>query len=303
MPAQKKKMLILAILGILKDHTDAEHRIRQAGIMKLLEDEYQLTATRKSVRKNLADLQEAGYPVFFRKGWFYGHLLESAELDYLELCVMGSDIPAEQRENLLARLATLGGPFRKAGTAIGKVQPTNQQFLYNMETLQAAIKEGTQVSFKYGNYDVDLKLHPRTDEEGKAKLYRINPYRLATVNGRCYLICNVDKYDTLCHFRVDRIMDIKKLRSQVKPLERVDDAAESLDTERYTNEHPYMYTGKPVKTRIEVERAYINDVLDWFGTRVTFDHVTETTAQAVVVADAKSVEFWLRRYGDHARQV
>ena len=303
MPAQKKKMLILAILGILRDHTDADHRIRQAAIMKLLEQEYQLTATRKSVRKNLADLQEAGYPVVFRKGWFYAPLLESAELDFLQQCVMGSNIPAGQREDLLRRMDTLGGPFHRAGDAIGKVRPTNPQFLYTVDVLQSAIASGTQVSFKYGNYDVDKELHPRTDEEGKAKLYKINPYRLATVNGRCYLICNVDKYDTLCHFRVDRIIDVKKLRAPAKPLERIADATDTLSTEQYISEHPYMYTGKPVKTRIEVDRAYINDVLDWFGMGVAFDKVTETTAQAVIVADPKSVEFWLRRYGDHARLV
>ena len=149
--------------------------------------------------------------------------------------------------------------------------------------------------------DVDKELHPRTDEEGKAKLYKINPYRLATVNGRCYLICNVDKYDTLCHFRVDRIMDAKKLRAPVKPLERIADATDTLSTEAYFAERPYMYTGRPVKTRIVVDRAYINDVLDWFGMGVTFEKVTETTAQAVVYAEPKSVEYWLSRYSEHAR--
>ena len=93
------------------------------------------------------------------------------------------------------------------------------------------------------------------------------------------------------------------VRAPAKPLERIADATDTLSTEQYITEHPYMYTGKPVKTRIEVERAYINDVLDWFGMNVTFDKVTETTAQVLIVADAKSVEFWLRRYGDHARLV
>ena len=73
MPAEKKKMLILAILGILRDGTDENNRIRQAEIITRLNRDYHLTATRKSVRKNLADLQEAGYPVRFRKGWFYEH--------------------------------------------------------------------------------------------------------------------------------------------------------------------------------------------------------------------------------------
>ena len=51
---------------------------------------------------------------------------------------------------------------------------------------------------------MDKKLHPR-----KSEPYIINPYQMVAVNDKYYLICNVDKYDNVAHFRVDRITDIK----------------------------------------------------------------------------------------------
>ncbi len=303
MPAQKKKMLILAILGILRDETDADHRIRQAAIIEKLNANYQLSATRKSVRKNLADLQEAGYPILFRKGWYYDHTFKPAELDYLLDCIMSSNIPTAQREDLLNRLLKMGGSFYKPHVDIKKVRPTNPQFLQTLDVIHDAIADGRQITFKYCDYDVDKELHPRLDNKGKAKTYKVNPYRLASANGRSYLICNVDKYDTLCHFRVDRIVEARMMRAAAKPLEKIKDNTDSLASEAYVNEHPYMYSGKPIKTRIEVPRDKINDVLDWFGTEVGFEDVSEEKAVAVVVSDPVSVELWLRRYGDFARVV
>lgn len=303
MAKEKKKMLILAILGILRDGTDQDHRIRQAEIIARLSRDFHLTATRKSVRKNLGDLQEAGYPVVFRKGWFYDHEFTPAELNYLADCVLSSNIPAVQREDLLRKISRLGGSFYEPVHGSGIIKPTNPQFLYTTEILHNAIAEKCQVSFKYGNYDVDKELHPRTDEEGRPKLYRVNPYRIVETNGRIYLIANVDKYDTLCHFRVDRILEAKKLKAAAKSRAALKDEGTDLESETYVSEHPYMYSGKPETASIVVRRSHINDVLDWFGMGVNFTDVTEDEATAVVTADPVSIDLWLRRYAEVAHRV
>ena len=303
MPREKKKMLILAILSILRESTDADHRIRQAAIIAKLKEGYALSATRKSVRKNLGDLQEAGYPVVFRKGWFYDHGYSAAELNYLLDCVAGSSIPAAQREALVAKLRTLGGPYFQPDAGVASIKPVNPQFLYTLETLHQAIADEKQVSFKYCNYDVDKELHPRLTEDGKPKLYKVNCYRVATANGRCYLIGNVDKYDTLCHFRVDRILEIRQLKSAAKPLEKLTDAQDEPLGDTYLQEHPYMYSGAPKKHRINVRRDHINDVLDWFGMDVAFENTTDETTDVIVWSDPVSLDLWLRRYAEFAHRV
>ena len=73
MPSAPKKMLILAILEILRKYTDCEHGLLQTDIIEKLERDYDLTATRKSVRANLTELQIAGYPIDYINGWYYEH--------------------------------------------------------------------------------------------------------------------------------------------------------------------------------------------------------------------------------------
>ena len=150
---------------------------------------------------------------------------------------------------------------------------------------------------------MDKQLHPRTEAGGRPKQYRINPYRVASVSGRFYLICNVDKYDNLTHFRIDRIMDLRVLNRNAKPISRVADAEEGIDLAEYIGSHPYMYTGKARRYCIRVERTAINDVLDWVGLDVTFINVTDACTDVLVKCEPASMDFWLRRYGEHARLV
>ena len=60
---QPKKMLILNILEILKKYTNENNPMTQAQICEKLQSEYGMTVDRKAIKRNLADLMEAGYPV------------------------------------------------------------------------------------------------------------------------------------------------------------------------------------------------------------------------------------------------
>ena len=60
---QPKKMLILNILEILKKHTNEHKTLTQKEIGDILQREYGMTVDRKAIKRNLADLMEAGYPV------------------------------------------------------------------------------------------------------------------------------------------------------------------------------------------------------------------------------------------------
>ena len=55
--------LILNILDILKKYTDEVHRLSQKDIIIILENEYQMKADRKSIKRNLENLKEYGYNI------------------------------------------------------------------------------------------------------------------------------------------------------------------------------------------------------------------------------------------------
>ena len=66
---QPKKMIILDILNILKEHTDEKHTLSQQ-IQNLMEKEYGMKVERKTVRRNLSKLIEFGFPIRYRGSEF-----------------------------------------------------------------------------------------------------------------------------------------------------------------------------------------------------------------------------------------
>ena len=304
MSTAPKKLLILAILEILRKYTNADNRLLQSEIIARLESDYDLTATRKSIRANLADLEDAGYPVLYDNGWYYDHEFCDAELNLLVDSLMyNPNVPQRQCRELIEKLSALGGSCYRPSRAASRSRPSNPQFLYTMDVLHEAISAEKKVCFRYGDYDVDKKLHPRLNDSGEIKEYLVNPYRIVFANGRYYLICNVDKYDNLTHFRMDYIMDVHIVEAPVKPMRNMEDFRNGVDTAQYVAEHPHMFSGKVETARIIVRRDYVSELLDWFGLDVEFAKVTDTEAEAVIRTDELSLYYWLNMYREYARKV
>lgn len=58
---QPKKLLIMNILDILRKYSDEEHRLSQKDIAEILKTEYDMTADRKAIRRNILNLMDCGY--------------------------------------------------------------------------------------------------------------------------------------------------------------------------------------------------------------------------------------------------
>lgn len=60
---QPKKLMILNILDIFRRYTDENHRLSQKEIIDILKTEYDMTADRKAVRRNILNLMDCGYRI------------------------------------------------------------------------------------------------------------------------------------------------------------------------------------------------------------------------------------------------
>lgn len=295
------KLLLLTILEILRKHSDEEHHMKQVEILTLLEKDYGIHAVRRSIRRNLDDLKNAGYPIeCHTDGWYYEHEFSKSEIDMLIDCVMSyGGTPIHHRKALLDKIAALGGDWYEPSIYDEQLKPTNSRFIYNLDTLHEAIRQKKRIIFQYGNYGTDKELHPRlTDKNDEIKYYDATPYRVITVNGRYYLICSVQKYSGIAHFRVDRMLDIRITQSRAKPMSKVTGLENGLNPAEYIVEHPYMYSGEVETYRIHASTEAVNDILDWFGMNTSFENEDKSkhTVDAIVRAEARSMEFWAKRY-------
>ena len=57
---QPKKLLIMNILDILRKYSDEEHRLSQKDIAEILKTEYDMTADRKAIRRNILNVMDCG---------------------------------------------------------------------------------------------------------------------------------------------------------------------------------------------------------------------------------------------------
>ena len=323
---QPKKMLVMNILDILRKYTDEDHRLSQKDIIEILKNEYGMTADRKAVRRNLTNLMEAGYEIEYSESIRMvpnkktGELEESVVTsDYylvreftdaeLRLLIDGllfsKHVPYAQCRELVEKLEGLSNKYFRARVKHIRTLPDrsneNKQLFYTIEVLDEAITRGRQVSFRYLTYGLDKKLRPRTDKDGNAREYIINPYQIAAANGRYYLICNMDGKEDVANYRLDRISEIRLLDSPVRPSKTVRGLKNGVDLPKHMAEHIYMFQDESDTVEFRFKKYIINDVMDWFGNDIKFSDESEDEATARVRVNLAAMRLWAMQYGRHIK--
>ena len=320
---QPKKMLIMNILDILKKYTDENHRLSQKEIMDILEQEYDMKAERKAIKRNLMNLIDSGYDIEYSESirmnkngeeetfytdWYLERNFSDAELRLLiDGLLFSKHIPYSQCKELIGKLEGLSNRYFKSRVehilTLPDNVPENTQLFYTIEVLDKAITKGQQVLLHYNEYGTDKQMHPRRRSDGAVREYVINPYQLVAVNGKYYLICNYDKYDDVSNYRLDRITDIKMLDTPVKPMKLVKGLENGLNLPKHMAEHIYMFTGESVPVVFKAKRYLLTELFDWFGKDMQFLEETENEVTVRVNVNLEAMRKWAFQYAVHVKVV
>lgn len=324
--APAKKMLIINILDILKKYTDEDHKLSQKQIMDILWSDYDMAADRKTVARNLTNLMAAGYPIecrddvartyinkqgkeetsYILSDFYLERDFTDAELRLLiDSLLFSKHIPYSQCKELVEKLKGLSNKYFNAHVKhvykLPQTASANKELFWTIEVLDEAIEKGRQVVFDYNTYGTDKKLHPKRTSDGKVREFVVNPYQMVATNGRYYLICNYDNYDTVAHCRLDRITNISLLDTPAKPANKVKGLEFGLDLSKHMTEHPYMFSDESVPVTFRMKKIILNDVIDWFGTDITFFEETEDEVTARVTVNWHAMRHWALQYCRHVR--
>lgn len=320
---QPKKMLIMNILDILKKYTDENHRLSQKEIMDILEQEYDMKAERKAIKRNLMNLIDSGYDIEYSESirinkngeeetfytdWYLERNFSDAELRLLiDSLLFFKHIPYSQCKELIGKLEGLSNRYFKSRVehilTLPDNTPKNTQLFYTIEVLDKAITKGQQVLLHYNEYGTDKQMHPRRRSDGAVREYVINPYQMVAVNGKYYLICNYDKYDDVSNYRLDRITDIKMLDTPVKPMKLVKGLENGLNLPKHMAEHIYMFTGESVPVVFKAKRYLLTELFDWFGKDMQFLEETENEVTVRVNVNLEAMRKWAFQYAMHVKVV
>ena len=290
-----KKIVILYILQILRKYTDSMHTMTQQQIVEKLQSEYGLEIDRRTVKRNIEYLVDAGYDIQFREltrkmthskngaaeentiytDLYYEHDFTEAELHMIiDGLLFSRSVPYKQRRELIDKLGKLSSSYFNQRMnhihCMSADSPENPQLFYTIDVLDEAIIRGKQVALTYGYYGRDLELHPQLNADGSEKRQLINPYQMVAAEGRYYLICNNDKYDNAANYRLDRIVNIELLESDVKPMSRVEELKDGLNLQEYMYQNLNMFTSAPEDVSFLIPERNVSLVIDFFGKHVSF---------------------------------
>lgn len=318
---QPKKLLIFNILDILRKYTDAEHRLSQKDIEEILKSEYNMKAERKAIRRNLLNLMDFGYEIECSESvrmvpnpktreleestvlsdFYLNREFTDGELRLLiDSLLFSKHIPYSQCKELVEKLEGLSNTyFRSCVRHISRMpedQTDNQQLFLNIELLDEAISKERNVSFQYLYYGTDKKQHPRMRSDGSDR-YIVSPYQMAAKEGRYYLICNLDKYNDISNYRLDRIRNIQILDEPAKPFASLQGAnGNPLDLADYMRKHVYMYSSGDRRVKFRIEKSYLSEVIDLFSKDVTLSDETETHISVSVYTNEMSAEQFAKNF-------
>ena len=186
---QPKKMLIMNILDILRRYSDENHRLSQKEIIEILDNEYDMIADRKAIKRNLLNLMDFGYNLEFTEtirrnkngedesiysDWYLERDFSDAELRLLiDSLLFSKHIPCSQCEELINKISGLSNKYFKTKVRhvhnLPEDKPQNAELFYTIEILDEAIERNRQVVFNYGDYGTDKKLHLRKKSDGENK--------------------------------------------------------------------------------------------------------------------------------------
>ena len=193
-----------------------------------------LDVTTRTIRRDLAALQEAGFPLYDERDdegharWrLDGQVLKGLETGFTlaEMCALYLS------RNLLE--SVLGTPFQRdltlAFTRLQKMlSPRMRQFLDRLPQVLAA-KAGPRARGADSSPDLvarllEATLHYRVTtmrynsvSSGRTKDYAIHPYRLAFAQGGLYLLAYVPEYKDVRTFAVDRIAAVSLEKQTFTP--------------------------------------------------------------------------------------
>ena len=275
----------------------------------------ELDVTTRTIRRDLAALQEAGFPLYDERDdegrvrWrLDGQVLKGLETGFTlaEMCALYLS------RNLLESVA--GTPFQRDLThAFERLEkmlsPRMRQFLDRLPSVLAT-KPGPRVRGGDSSPAIvarllEATLHFRVAtmryhsvSSGRVKDYELHPYRLAFAQGGLYLLAYVPEYNDVRTFAVERIRSVSLEKQTFTPRQNIGDDV-------FANSLGVHMGGRPAPIEIEFDHRvapYVRARV-WHASQQLRDHADGRLTLTMQVSHDWALRSWILSWGPFARVV
>jgi len=263
--SDNQKLKIFYILDYLQKNSHEDHPVRAADLIAALDRQHNISCDRKTVYSDIAALQEYGVDIVSLPGKNGGYYIASRNFELPELkllidAVQSSRYLTEKKsheliEKLLTQCNEQDAKLMKRNVLVsGRVKSMNETIYYGVDTIQEAIAQNKQITFRYFDWDFGGK------RKYREKPYVASPYGLCQDNENCYLLALSDRHG-ITAYRVDRMIDIGLMDTPRTPCPELTGKA-LVD---HANRLFQMYSGDAVDVKLRFHNSLINVVIDRFG--------------------------------------
>ncbi len=300
---QKFKLYYLA--KIMVEKTDDEHYITMPQILEALAGRG-ITADRKSIYKDLKDLEELGIEVegeTVGNRYHYhvvGRRFELPELKLLVDAIQSSKFITVKKSNeLIRKLETLVSQYEAAKLqrqvfVSGRIKTMNESIYYNVDEIHNAIAQNRKICFQYYQWNVKKEMKMRHD----GAYYHISPWGLSWDNENYYLVGYDSAADMIKHYRVDKMLHIYMSDEKREGKEYF----KQLDMAVYTKKSFGMFGGEEEHVKLFMHNDLAGVIIDRFGKDIVMMPADED--HFIVYVDVRvSRRFlcWVFALGDGAK--
>lgn len=265
--SEGQKLKLLYIVKMLEEHSDENHPLSTAEIIKRL-DALGIHSERKSIYDDIAKLCDFGYDIIqihSRLGGGYYLADREFELPELKLLVDAVQssrfITTKKSRELIKKLEGKvskydAGKLQRQVYVAGRIKTENESIYYNIDNIHRAIQENKQIRFLYLDWNLKKEMVPRQNGQKC-----VSPWALIWREENYYLAAYDSEDRMIKHYRVDKMGQVTVLESNRDGLEQFS----KIDLASYTNQTFGMFGGEEEIVTLQFPNRLVGVVLDRFG--------------------------------------
>lgn len=266
--SRKQILKLLYMRDFLLHKTDENSGLSTNDLIDMLADEG-IAAERKSIYSDIDALVEYGMKIEkFRDGNITRYRVTDRDFDAGELKLLVDAVQAakfisvRKSNKLIRKLENLGTEstakkIQGQVHVINRVKTMEDSVINNVDRINDAIAAGTSIAFIYWEWTAQKQKKPRHD----GREYDVSPWALTVDNENYYLIAYDTREKKIKHFRVDKMMNIRRLSAKRKGYE----AFRNLDMALYAKSAFGMFGGEEKNVQIRCKESKAGVLIDRFG--------------------------------------
>lgn len=291
------KHRILYLYQYLLQHTDAEHPLSTAELIKILKEQYAIKVSRNTISDDLAMLHNCGlhiehYESTQNKYYYDGHLYDLAELKILVDAISSSKFITQRKsDELITKLLTLtsvanAAKLRRHIYVSGRAKSENEQGYYIVDAIHEAIDTCRKIRLIYADYDVNKECYATNG----GSPYTVSPYTLEWDGDYYYLRGFCDERQAVRTFRIDRIAEQPKILNQIAV-----SLPEDYSPAQYSKCVFRMFdTDQPEEVQLLCHVSTMKHIIDHFGMDVETEPIDEEHFRAdILVCTSSTFYRWI----------